>query len=415
MKKISVLATIVLVAVGCMSRPETPTQCHIEGVVVDRPESKELEFYAHIDGEAAMSSRPMAKIPIRDGKFSYDLMLDEPDYYTLSFAEEKACGSWFPIRFMADGDTVRLTLYPEGRELEHRIEGTGATAEFQRYKELLSALDERYYEQEDSLDACGAYYSKGYALLMERIESVERDSEEFAVLLEKINAFDFDQQLSDAAKELIRNHESKRKATLLEILDNPPTLARYALLAELMDYQLPDKEILEIYEQRYADALKDHYLSEYCRRQLSGLQMGVGSRYVDFEAPDLKGEMHRFSDLMEGAELTLLDLWASWCAPCRRVSKAMIPLYEAYKSSGFRVIAVAREVKDTREMEQAVKQDGYPWLQLVELNDRTHLWSQYGSNNAPGRKILFDKTGLILAIDPSVEELEALLAERLAK
>ncbi len=404
-----------LVMQGCMSGPESRSLCHIEGVVIDRPESKELKLYAHIDGEAAMNSRPMAKIPICDGRFSYDLLLDQPDYYTLSFAEEKASGSWYPIRFMADGDTVRLTLYPEGREAEHQIEGTGATAEFQHYKDLLDAIDERYYEQIDSLDACEKYYTKEYARLLERLKSVERESEEFAGLLEKINTFDFEEQLSDPAKEVTRDHKSKRKALLLEILDNTPTLARYALLAEQMAYRLPDKEFIEIYEQRYADTLTEHYLSAYCRRQLSGLQMGVGSRYVDFEAPYIKGEMHRFSDLMEGAELTLLDLWASWCGPCRRASKALIPLYEAYKSSGFRVIAVAREVEDTREMEQAIKQDGYPWPQLVELDDRTHLWSQYGSNNAPGRKILFDKTGLILAIDPSLEELEALLAERLTK
>ena len=415
MRKFCTLATIALVAAGCMNTSKTPTQCHIEGVVIDRPESKFMELYAHIDGEAAMSSRPLAKIPIGEGKFSYDLQLDGPDYYSLSFAEEKANGAWYPIRFIADGDTVRLTLYPEGREQEHRIEGTGATAEFQHYKELLSALDKRYYEQMDSLEACGAYYSEEYGRLMERIESVERGSEEFVALLEKIVNFSPDEELSAVAKEVTQNYKSVRKATELEILDNKPTLARYALLAEQMNYRLPDEEFIEIYERRYADALKDHYLSEYCRRQLSGLQMGVGSRYVDFEAPDIKGEMHRFSELMEGAELTLLDLWASWCGPCRRASKALIPLYEAYKSRGFRVIAVAREAEDTRQLEHAIEQDGYPWLQLVELDDRTHLWAQYGSSNAPGRKILFDKAGVILAIDPSVEELDALLAERFAK
>lgn len=233
--------------------------------------------------------------------------------------------------------------------------------------------------------------------------------------MKKIDAFGPDETLSAVTKELTQNYESARKATKLEILDNEPTLARYALLAEQMAYRLPDEEFIETYERRYADALKDHYLSEYCRRQLSGLQMGVGSRYVDFEAPDIKGEMHRFSELMEGAELTLLDLWASWCGPCRRSSKALIPIYEAYKSNGFRVIAVARETEETRQLEHAIEQDGYPWLQLVELDDRTHLWSQYGSGNGPGRKILFDKEGFILAIDPSIEELEALLAERLAK
>lgn len=141
--------------------------------------------------------------------------------------------------------------------------------------------------------------------------------------------------------------------------------------------------------------------------------MGVGSRYVDFEAPDLVGKMYRFSELIQGAELVLLDLWASWCAPCRRGSKALIPLYEQYKEQGFRVVGVAREAEDLVQLRDAIEQDGYPWIQLVELDDRIHLWAQYGRDNAAGGKFLLDKEGTILAIDPSIEELKTWLDQRL--
>ncbi len=402
---------VLALLVSCTEQSTKPVQCHITGTVIDRPESKVLELYTHIDGEAAASSRPVAEIKIRDGKFAYDLALDEADYCTLSFAEEKARGSWFPIHFIADGDTVRLTLYPDAEE--HRIEGTGATAEFQGYKEQLALLNEAYYEKVDSLDDCNAYNSEAYTALIAQLETTDQRSDAFKALVEQFNAMPDEEKLTETAFNQRKAYEAEYLASLLAILDQKPTLARYALLAEQMQYRLPDGAILEIYERRYADALTDHYLSAYCRRQLAGLRVAVGKQYIDFEAPDVEGTMHRLSTLMEGAELTLLDLWASWCGPCRRGSTAVLPLYEEYKERGFKVIGVARESEDLSNLKRAIKQDGYPWPQLVELDDRIHLWSQYGCSNAAGRKFLLDKAGTILAIDPSVEELTTILKERL--
>ncbi len=402
---------VLALLVSCTEQSTKPVQCHITGTVIDRPESKVLELYTHIDGEAAASSRPVAEIKIRDGKFAYDLALDEADYCTLSFAEEKARGSWFPIHFIADGDTVRLTLYPDAEE--HRIEGTGATAEFQGYKEQLALLNEAYYEKVDSLDDCNAYNSEAYTALIAQLETTDQRSDAFKALVEQFNAMPDEEKLTETAFNQRKAYEAEYLASLLAILDQKPTLARYALLAEQMQYRLPDGAILEIYERRYADALTDHYLSAYCRRQLAGLRVAVGKQYIDFEAPDVEGTMHRLSTLMEGAELTLLDLWASWCGPCRRGSIAVLPLYEEYKERGFKVIGVARESEDLSNLKRAIKQDGYPWPQLVELDDRIHLWSQYGCSNAAGRKFLLDKAGTILAIDPSVEELTTILKERL--
>ncbi len=402
---------VLALLVSCTEQSTKPVQCHITGTVIDRPESKVLELYTHIDGEAAASSRPVAEIKIRDGKFAYDLALDEADYCTLSFAEEKARGSWFPIHFIADGDTVRLTLYPDAEE--HRIEGTGATAEFQGYKEQLALLNEAYYEKVDSLDECNAYNSEAYSALIAQLETTDQRSDAFKALVEQFNAMPDEEKLTETAFNQQKAYEAEYLASLLATLDQKPTLARYALLAEQMQYRLPDGAILEIYERRYADALTDHYLSAYCRRQLAGLRVAVGKQYIDFEAPDVEGTMHRLSTLMEGAELTLLDLWASWCGPCRRGSIAVLPLYEEYKKRGFKVIGVARESEDLSDLKRAIKQDGYPWPQLVELDDRIHLWSQYGCSNAAGRKFLLDKAGTILAIDPSVEELTTILKERL--
>ena len=64
--------------------------------------------------------------------------------------------------------------------------------------------------------------------------------------------------------------------------------------------------------------------------------------------------------------------------PCRAKAKAMIPIYEKYKDRGFEIVGVAREFKNTDRLKQAIKLDGYPWLQLVELDDGCICWEMPG-------------------------------------
>lgn len=71
------------------------------------------------------------------------------------------------------------------------------------------------------------------------------------------------------------------------------------------------------------------------------------------------------------------------------------------------VIGIARESGSTDAMKAAIRKDGYTWPQLVELDDRANIWSQYGCINGAGRRILFNGEGEILAFDPTIEELTA--------
>ena len=86
---------------------------------------------------------------------------------------------------------------------------------------------------------------------------------------------------------------------------------------------------------------------------LDGFIPGPGGRYVDFEVPDLGGSKVRLSDIIKG-KIAVIDLWASWCMPCRAKAKMMIPIYEKYKDRGFEIVGVAREFKNTERMKQAI-------------------------------------------------------------
>ena len=139
-----------------------------------------------------------------------------------------------------------------------------------------------------------------------------------------------------------------------------------------------------------------------------------GGRYVDFEVPDLEGNKVRLSDIIKG-KIAVIDLWASWCMPCRAKAKAMIPIYEKYKDRGFEIVGVAREFKNTDRLKQAIKLDGYPWLQLVELDDGCRIWTQYMLGNAGGGVFLVDRDGKILAVNPKPEEVQKILEQKLGE
>jgi len=397
---------------GKVPSPRAAVHCRIEGRVHDRPASSLLLLYAHIDGDASQNSRPTAMVPVRDGRFACDIYLEEPDICTLIFADELMNGSWYRINFIADNGTIRMDLYPEDRFQEKRIEGPAATEEYEEYNRMLKAVSQKYTQQVDSLHDCGRYYTEECNALHKKLEQGVPSEERKKLLAQLSELYDSGRAMTEETRALIDACENAQRTCQLEILGGEPTVARYALLGGMLAYKLPEKEFVDLFETRYAPAMPDHYLTSYCRRRIDGFRLAPGSKYVDFTAPNLEGKEHRLSDLIAGSKVALIDLWASWCGPCRRSAMAVIPVYEKYKERGFRVVGIAREKHDTRALEKAIATDGYPWITLVELNDRGHIWARYGKDNAAGVQILVDSAGTILALDPSIEELERLVAER---
>ena len=145
---------------------------------------------------------------------------------------------------------------------------------------------------------------------------------------------------------------------------------------------------------------------------LAGCNTKVGGDYFDFTAPDLAGNDHTLSKEI-ASRVALIDLWGSWCASCRKHSKELIPLYDKYKDRGFTVVGVAREYDNADAMKTAIRRDGYPWLNLLELDDRLGIWKRYGIGNAGGGRFLVGRDGKILAINPDAAQVEAILEDKL--
>lgn len=394
---------------------DAPIHCHINGIVHDRPESSKLLLYIGVDGNIAVSSQPYCEIKISDSQFSYDLYLDEPQYCELVFEDEFKNGYWQAIDFIADDGTINMNLYPTEEVGKTDIEGPASTNEYQSYKVELRKLQDATNEVRNKLKAEGKTYTEEYSSLITQIEALENNSPKQKQLIEQIQAMTEEQTYAPETLAERKRYQAERLAKMLEIVTGEPSTARLAMLAKQMKYKLPPQELVDAFNNIYAVKMPDNAITKFCLRQIEGFQLQIGAQYIDFEAPDLDGQMHKLSDMIKDAEVVLLDLWASWCGPCRTASIEMIPLYDKYHNKGFQIIGVARESGSTNAMEKAVKQDGYKWPQLVELDDRANIWAKYGCNNAAGRRILFDAQGKIIAFDPTIEQLTAEVEKRINK
>ena len=79
---------------------------------------------------------------------------------------------------------------------------------------------------------------------------------------------------------------------------------------------------------------------------------GIPAPQEGFKAPDFtlstpEGDSYTLSEL-EGRPI-LINLWASWCGPCRQEMPAMQKLYEEYEDDGFIVLAVNTTQQDNYE------------------------------------------------------------------
>ena len=394
---------------------DAPIHCHINGIVHDRPESNKLLLYIGVDGNIAVSSQPYCEIKISDSQFSYDLYLDEPQYCELVFEDEFKNGYWQAIDFIADDGTINMNLYQTEEVGKTDIEGPTSTNEYQSYKVELRKLQDATNEVRNKLKAEGKTYTEEYSSLITQIEALENNSPKQKQLIEQIQAMTEEQTYAPETLAERKRYQAERLAKMLEIVTGEPSTARLAMLAKQMKYKLPPQELVDAFNNIYAVKMPDNAITKFCLHQIEGFQLQIGAQYIDFEAPDLDGQMHKLSDMVKDAEVVLLDLWASWCGPCRTASIEMIPLYDTYHNKGFQIIGVARESGSTKAMEKAVKQDGYKWPQLVELDDRANIWAKYGCNNAAGRRILFDAQGKIIAFDPTIEQLTAEVEKRINK
>lgn len=74
---------------------------------------------------------------------------------------------------------------------------------------------------------------------------------------------------------------------------------------------------------------------------------------LSFELPDLEGNLVSSSDKRFEDKVVLVDLWGTWCPPCRVAIPFLVELQKRYGEDGLIVVGIAFESGDTAEDRRA--------------------------------------------------------------
>jgi len=139
--------------------------------------------------------------------------------------------------------------------------------------------------------------------------------------------------------------------------------------------------------------------------------VAVGTMAPDFKAPTPEGKITSLKESM--GKVTLVDFWASWCAPCRAENPNNVALYNELHSKGFNIISVSLDV-DAAKWKEAIAKDKLTWTNVSNLKEmKDPIALQYGISLIPST-FLLDATGRIVAVDLKGEALKAKINELLA-
>jgi peroxiredoxin len=131
------------------------------------------------------------------------------------------------------------------------------------------------------------------------------------------------------------------------------------------------------------------YEKDSTRKSVGPIQLGLAA--PDFTFPALDGQMVSLSD--HRGKVVLVNIWATWCPPCRQEMPSMQKLYEKFRSDKFEILAVSIDSAGREAVVPFMREMNLTFPALLDPNE--NIKRLYGITGIP-ESFIIDKKGIVV-------------------
>jgi len=116
-----------------------------------------------------------------------------------------------------------------------------------------------------------------------------------------------------------------------------------------------------------------------------------GLKMPNFTFPDINGREVSLSD--HRGKVVLVNVWATWCPPCRQEMPSMQSLYEKFKGENFEILAVSIDSEGREAVAPFMRKMNLTFPALLDPGET--IRSLYGITGVP-ESFIIDKQGILV-------------------
>lgn len=361
---LGVLSTLVIGA--CSQSPENAFELNIQ---MEGLEEGEKVYLYKPDPQGPGRPRPVDSAVYSGGAAAFEGALTEAYPYFIAFEKHQGAAEVFlePSVITVKGQVSE----PNAVE----VQGSEAHQIYRKAVDGLMEIDQ-----------------KGFAL-NERYGAARKagDQEEIAKLESEFN---------DLLKE--------REAFVVEFAGSHPEspVGPYLINSAIRD--LNYTEVQPVFESFSPEVRQSPFGKALEERLTLAKKTAEGVQAPSFTASTPEGEELSLENAL--GKVTVIDFWASWCAPCRQENPKVVKMYERLHDKGLEIVGVSLD-EDAAAWKKAIEEDGLTWKQVSDLKGfESEIAMQYGVMAIPQTFIL-DEEGKIAAKGLRGKELEDKVVE----
>lgn len=307
-KNIAFIISISLIVISCKEQKQKPTNGYLISGELKGYDGDYI--YLDIDRKIVDSAK------VSNGRFVFTGKLDRPKVSIIGNKDRSKSGLVY-----LDNATIEVTLefIDDGKTLDRKIDVKGSPAHdiFMDFGSIREEVSEKYKgasraSSDEYLSGQVFYYLEGQP--------------------EKINLTSLE-QVYFLYRMRIKTHSFPIENT---------------------------KKLLSLFKDKYEN--EEHY--KLIEKRLKAGELRVeGTPFINYTAKDVNGKEVKLSDYY-GKSYIFVDLWASWCGPCRAENPNYKKALKRFKDKGFQIFSISFDDK---------KED---WLKAIKedrIQDFTHV------------------------------------------